>query len=115
MTEHEGRRTCATGTTGIVLAAIAALLGAGCHTMRFELVNEQAARVVTEHKSYFFWGLTPTVEVDVLKHCPYGAAAIREQTTFADGLLAVPTLGVWCHRSTTYYCRGPHAGGAAPR
>ena len=79
--------------------------GVGCHTMRFELVNEPAATVITEHKSYFLWGLAPTVEVDVLNKCPAGAAAIRERTTFLDGLMSLPTLGIWSPRSTTYYCR----------
>jgi hypothetical protein len=92
-----------------VLVAGGLLIGAaGCHTMRFELVAEPAANVVTERKSYFFWGLAPTVDVDVLDKCPAGAAAIRERTTFLDGLVGVPTFGIWDMRSTTYYCRAPH-------
>jgi len=95
------------GTALVAGGLIVAL--AGCHTMRFELVNEPAAHVITEHKSYFLWGLAPTVDVDVLEKCPNGAAALREQTTFLDGLAGLPTLYIWNLRSTKYYCRGPHA------
>ena len=35
--------------------------------------------------------------------------AIRERTTFLDGLAGLPTLYIWNLRSTKYYCRGPHA------
>jgi Bor protein len=96
-----------------VVAAGFVVAVAGCHTMRFELVNEPAAHVVAEHKSYFLWGLAPTVDVNVLDKCPNGAAAIWERTTFADGLMSLPTLGIWSPRSTKYYCRGPQSANAA--
>ena len=51
--------------------------GVGCHTMRFELVNEPAATVISEHKSYFLWGLAPTVDVDVLEKCDVGFALVN--------------------------------------
>lgn len=76
----------------------------GCHTMRFEVANEPHARVVYDRKSFFFWGLTPTQEVDVSAHCPSGVAAIREETRFSDGFLDVITLGIWSPRSSWYYC-----------
>jgi len=95
------------GTTLVAGGLLVA--GVGCHTMRFELVNEPAAHVITEHKSYVLWGLAPTIDVDVLEKCPNGAAALREQTTFLDGLAGLPTLYIWNLRSTKYYCRGPHA------
>ena len=93
---------------GLAAIGLGVALG-GCHTMRFELVNEPAATVISEHKSYFLWGLAPTVDVNVLNKCPAGAAAIRERTTFLDGLMSLPTLGIWSPRSTKYYCREPHA------
>ena len=89
---------------------LAVVAETGCHTMRFELIDEPATRQVTERKAYFFWGLTPTQRIDVLGKCPHGAAAIMEEMTFVDGLLSVPTLGIWAPRSTTYYCRGAKAG-----
>ncbi len=101
---------CILAQARLTLVAAALLVtAAGCHTMRFELVNEPAASVVSEHKSYFLWGLAPTMDVNVLDKCPNGAAAVREQTTFLDGLMGLPTLGIWSPRSTKYYCRGPHA------
>jgi hypothetical protein len=72
--------------------------------MRFELVNADHAKVVYDRKSYYLWGLVPTQEVDVGKICPAGAAAIKEETSFTDGLLAIPFLGIWGHRSSWYYC-----------
>lgn len=89
-----------------------ALLVAGCHTMHFELADAEYEHVVYERKSYFLWGLVPTVEVDASKHCPTGTAAIREQTTFTDGLLALLTLGIWEPRSSWYYCLSEPEGGA---
>ena len=91
--------------SGLVAGGLLVAL-AGCHTMRFELVDEPAAHVVSEHKSYFLWGLAPTVDVNVLDKCPNGAAAVWERTTFTDGLMSLPTLGIWSPRSTKYYCRG---------
>ena len=71
--------------------------------MRFDLVHEPPASVVTERKSYFFWGLVPTVRVDVLSKCPRGVTAIR------DGGQSSPfwALGLWSRRTTSYYCRAP--------
>lgn len=94
-----------------MLLLVTTLLG-GCfvpegrHTMRFELVNEPAGTVVTETRSYFFWGLAPTVRVDVLEKCPYGTVTIVDGT---PGHVRFPTLGLWSRRSTTYYCRQPPA------
>lgn len=93
----------------LLFALLIVVAESGCHAMRFELVDEPATQRVTERKSYFFWGLTPTQRIDVLSKCPHGAAAIMEETTFVDGLLQVPTLGIWAPRSTTYYCRGEPA------
>ena len=75
-----------------------------CHTMRFELVHVPTTNVVTEHKNFYLDGLVPTRVVDVSEKCPYGAAAVQEQTTFVDGLARLATLGIWTPRSTTYYC-----------
>jgi Bor protein len=104
-----GRRTA----RGIPLVVIAASALAGCfapqgrHTMRFELVQEMPGAVVAETKSYFFWGLVPTVKVDVSKKCPYGAVAIVDGSDTGGLSMALPTLGLWSRRSTTYYCRQP--------
>jgi hypothetical protein len=97
------------GLTAWVLVAASALgcafVPEGRHTMRFELVQELPGAVVTERKSYFLWGLAPTVEVDVLDKCPYGAVAIVDGSD--AGATWVPTLGIWSRRATTYYCRQP--------
>jgi hypothetical protein len=88
-------------------ALLSAVLVAGCHTMRFELVDEPAAQVVTERKAFFLWGLVPTQRVDVTERCPAGVVALREQTRFTDGLFSIPTLGIYEPRTTTYFCRAP--------
>ena len=42
------------------------------------------------------------------------AVAIRERTTFLDGLMSLPTLGIWSPRSTTYFCRAPRPATVQP-
>jgi len=98
---------------GLLPAALLAACALACafvpegrHTMRFELVQEVPGAIVTERKSYFLWGLAPTVEVDVLDKCPYGAVAIVDGSD-AGGAVWLPTLGLWTRRATTYYCRRP--------
>ena len=93
-------------TFAVVLAMfLSATTSLGCHTMRFELSPAPYERVVYERKSFFFWGLAPTKRVDAADRCPGGVAAIRERTTFTDGLLGALTLGIWQPRSSWYYCR----------
>ena len=75
----------------------------GCHTMRFEFENVEGTKI-TENKSFFFFALTPRQVIDVREKCPYGAAAIREERTFVNGLLGAVTLGIYTPRRTTYYC-----------
>jgi hypothetical protein len=72
--------------------------------MRFDLADASGAQVVFERKSFFLWGLVPTQEVDVSRHCPHGAAAVREERRFSDGFFALVTLGIWTPRSSWYYC-----------
>jgi len=72
--------------------------------MRFEFIPEQHGRKVNERNSYFFWGLVPTKVIDVSEKCPEGIVAIRDNTTFLDGLFEIPFLGLWTFRSSTYYC-----------
>jgi hypothetical protein len=87
-----------------VLALICILLSS-CHTIRFELANQPGATVVHERKSFFLWGLVPgNLMVDVRTKCPAGASAIREQTSFTDGLITLLFLGIWELRSSWYYC-----------
>ena len=76
----------------------------GCYTMRFEVANEPHTQVVYDRKSFFFWGLVPTREVDVSAYCPAGVEAVREETRFSDVLFSLITLGVWEPRSSWYYC-----------
>jgi hypothetical protein len=94
-----------------LIVSFGAIAQAGCHTMRFELSDARHEEVVYERKSFFFWGLAPTLEVDVATRCPAGVAAIRERTTFTDGLLGLMTLGIWQPRSSWYYCLPRGEGG----
>ena len=88
----------------IAIAALAVAVLAGCHTLRFELVDEEPDRVVYDRKSFFLWDLVATKVVDVSVYCPGGVAAIREETRFSDGLGSFVTLGIWQPRSSWYYC-----------
>ena len=95
------------------VALVAAVFVAGCfvpggrHTMRFDLVQEPAGAIVIDTKSYFLWGLVPTVHVDVLDKCPWGAVAIVDGSEAGSAPIWLPTLGLWSTRATTYYCRRP--------
>lgn len=86
-----------------VFLTITTLL-AGCHTMRFELEQVPHVQTIQDRHSYFLWGLVPTKVIDVREKYPSGAAAVRENTSFLDGLLGLPFLGIWSFRSTTYFC-----------
>jgi hypothetical protein len=86
------------------ISMVLALLTAGCHTMRFDVGDGRVSEVVYERKSFYLGGLAPTRTVDVSLHCPHGAVAIKEQTTFVDGIFNLITLGIWTPRSSWYYC-----------
>lgn len=90
---------------GILIVALAAAIAAsGCHSMRFWVADGRPERVEYDWHHFFFWGLTPAKQVDVREHCPGGAVAIREETTFWDGLCSTFTLGIWTPRSSWYSC-----------
>lgn len=87
------------------LAGLALVLGmGGCHTMRFNVSSGEHATIVEERKSFYLWGLVPTQQVDVSTRCPAGVSAIREETTFSDGLFGLLTIGIWQPRSSWYHC-----------
>lgn len=90
---------------GVSLLLLTLLLGTACHTMRFRVDEGRTSKVVHHRKSFFLWGLTPTRTVDVSTYCPHGALAVREETTFVDGLLNSITLGIWTPRSSWYHCK----------
>lgn len=96
----------------VALVALATLALAGCHTMRFEIVDAPHAKVVHHRKSFFIAGLFPRQkQVDVSSFCPHGVSQIREQTTSDDALLGIVTLGLWTPRSSWYSCLpGPGEG-----
>jgi len=82
----------------------------GCHTLHFQLADPalQADEPIRDRKSYLLFGLVSLDRrVDVSRYCPYGVAAIREQTSFVDGLITFPLLGLWSLRSSWYYCLQP--------
>jgi len=95
-----------------ILLALLAMLSAGCHTVRFELSDPTGAQVVRKQNHFWFFGLAPgNREVDVRQYCPAGAAAIREQTGFVDGLISLLTIGIFETRTAWYYCLPSRAHG----
>ena len=53
-------------------------------------------------KTFWVFAWFPTFDVDVRAICPAGVAAIKEQTTFVDGLLTIITLNIYSPRSSYY-------------
>jgi len=95
----KGRRRMGT------LWAALALVGAGCHTMEFDVARERpVANTVYERKAFFLGGLVPTREVDLGDRCPHGVVAVREEQSFTDGLLSLLTLNIYTPRSSWYHC-----------
>jgi hypothetical protein len=92
---------------GRALIATAVLLAgnAGCHTMRFDVAKAPGLPVVTERQSFYLWGLTPTVRIDMRARCPHGVAQLTEETTFLNGVFEFLTLGIWSPRTMYYSCR----------
>ncbi|MGP8153586.1 MAG: Bor/Iss family lipoprotein [Smithella sp.] len=90
--------------TATVLLVFCFLTLQACHTLRFDIESEQHATVVEDTNWFFLFGWFPTREVDVAQKCPHGAAAIKEQTTFGDGLIGVITIDIVTPRSVWYYC-----------
>lgn len=72
--------------------------------MRFQVGEGPVGREVHDRKSFFLGGLVPTRSIDVSEHCPEGAVAVSEETTFVDGLLGFFTLSIYTPRSSTYHC-----------
>ena len=87
-----------------IAVAIASLLLSACHTMRFEVADGPEGEVVHDRKSFWLGGLVNTQHVDVSQFCPNGAVAVREETTFVDGLIGFVTLSIYTPRSSYYHC-----------
>ncbi|MFA5073957.1 MAG: hypothetical protein WC539_08710 [Nitrospirota bacterium] len=75
-----------------------------CHTMKFEIQNVPHENVIDDTNWFFVFGLFPSREIDVSLKCPSGAAAIKEQTTFANGVISLISIGIVEPRSVWYYC-----------
>jgi hypothetical protein len=81
--------------------------------MTFKVADVPHEQVVPDRKTFWFWGLAPTREVDARAICPHGVSAIREETTFGDGFFGFITLGIYSPRTSYYHCR-PAANVGAP-
>jgi len=88
----------------LVLFCLFSIVSYGCHTMKFEIENSQHEKIVEDTNWFFLAGLFPTREIDVSLKCPRGVAAIREQTTFGDGVIGFISLSIVSPRSVWYYC-----------
>ena len=88
-----------------LLASLVTLLFlSGCHKIRFDVSPNPSPIPITERKSYYLFGLTPTRHIDLATHCPKGTAAVVEETTVGDRILGLITLGIYTPRTTHYYC-----------
>jgi Bor protein len=93
---------------GPLLLALGTASSLACHTMVFNvagLVGNSIEPGIVERKSYWGFGLFPTVQVDMRQNCPNGTAAITEETRPSDWAFGLVTLGIWTPRTSVYYCR----------
>lgn len=88
----------------VILLCVGSMTLSACHTMRFEVVNEQHDKVIDETNWFYMFGWFPTKEIDTSQYCPTGTAAVKEQTTFGDGFIELITIGIVSPRSVWYYC-----------
>ena len=102
--------------TAAKLLLIAGILAStACHTFRFHVSDAPYdPKPVVDRKAFWVFAMFPLRGVDVHAFCPEGVSAIEEKTTFSDGLLSSLTLGIYCPRTSYYYCRLPRAAEPAP-
>lgn len=99
----------------VAWSACVLLVGPGCNSLRFDFANVPVKvlhgrdiRTIQERNAFFF--RLGTEKVDISTKCPYGIAALEENTTGIDGFLAAITLGIYTPRSVVYYCWARPAG-----
>jgi hypothetical protein len=87
------------------LLLAAALLLAGCQTIRYDTGRPASPRHVVQPVHFWLWGLVgQPVVVDLDAACPDGAARWRSQATAGDYLADVLTLGLYNPRTVTIEC-----------
>jgi len=88
-----------------LLAAVACLALAACHTIRYDTGRPASPRRVERTLHFTFWGLgNQPATVDLDAACPEGAARWRSESTAGDWMLAVVTLGIYSPRTVTVEC-----------
>jgi hypothetical protein len=54
--------------------------------------------------STWIFGLVPATPIDARAQCPSGIATVETQTSFANGLLGILTIGIWTPQTATITC-----------
>jgi len=82
------------------------VLSAGCYHIRY-VTHEPEAPAPVHDAWYdnFVFGLAQVSDpVEVSDLCPGGFARVESRTTFAEGLVAFATLGVYNPQSVKVFC-----------
>jgi len=88
-----------------LLAVLACLALAACHSVRFDTGRPASPRKVERTIHFTFWGLgnQPAV-VDLDAACPEGVARWSSRSTAGDWFASVLTIGIWSPRTVVIEC-----------
>ncbi len=87
-----------------MLAALAALALAGCHTVRYDMGRPPSQRRYERTVHFYVWGFAGKPRVDLDAACPEGVSRFRSEATALHWVAEVATLGLWSPRRLVVEC-----------
>ncbi|HYD53641.1 MAG TPA: hypothetical protein VEA99_13480 [Gemmatimonadaceae bacterium] len=89
------------------LAALVVLLAAStaCYHQVVQTGRTAGATVIDKpFVNGFLWGLVAAQDIDVTRECPAGVATVETEQSFANGLVAALTLGIYTPQHVRVTC-----------
>lgn len=89
----------------VVLGALVLTSTTACFRQVVQTGRAPSQTVVKKNwVSTWIFGLVPATPIDARAQCPSGVATVETQTSFANGLLGMLTLGIWGPQTVTITC-----------
>src|SRR3954451_16538370 len=86
-------------------ASLLALLTTGCFHQVVNTGRTPGTTVVDKPwVSTWLWGLVAAQPIDARQQCPSGVALVTTEQSFANGVVAVVTLGIYTPQHVTIAC-----------